>query len=68
MLSGGVAANKKLRKNLNALAGSFKIPFFVAPQKFNTDNAVMIAVAAYFKNTHSTGSGHKIEAQANLNL
>ncbi|MEW6616923.1 MAG: tRNA (adenosine(37)-N6)-threonylcarbamoyltransferase complex transferase subunit TsaD [Patescibacteria group bacterium] len=46
-LSGGVAANKELRKKLTVLSSKLKINFIAPPMDFNTDNAVMIAVAGY---------------------
>lgn len=51
ILAGGVAANKELRQQLaagiNDLAA--RINFFVPPIEFCTDNALMIALAGYFK-------------------
>ena len=46
-LSGGVAANKALRKELAKRAKKAGIAFLVAPKKHNTDNAAMIGAAAY---------------------
>lgn len=42
-LSGGVACNTGLRAGLAELATSRGLPFFVAPPRFCTDNAAMIA-------------------------
>ncbi|MDI6820559.1 MAG: tRNA (adenosine(37)-N6)-threonylcarbamoyltransferase complex transferase subunit TsaD [Patescibacteria group bacterium] len=47
LLSGGVAANKLLRETLIKETKNNNLNFFVPPINFNTDNAVMIAVAAY---------------------
>jgi N6-L-threonylcarbamoyladenine synthase len=47
LLSGGVAANRPLREKLGKLSKKLGIRFLVAEFKHNTDNAVMIAVAAY---------------------
>lgn len=47
LLSGGVAANKELRAKLAAVCAERDIPFLAPPMGFNTDNAVMIAVAGY---------------------
>ncbi len=47
LLSGGVAANKPLRQKLARAAKESGRKFLVAEFKHNTDNAVMIAVAAY---------------------
>jgi len=66
MLSGGVAANKALRKSLKAESSKLKADFLVAPMKFNTDNAAMIAVAAYIQQLQN--KKRAIRAQANLNL
>lgn len=49
MLAGGVAANKKLRKTLEAKIKELdKITFLKPNIAFCTDNAVMIALAGYF--------------------
>lgn len=42
---GGVAANRALR---DAMHESISLPLFVSPPEFSTDNAAMIAAAAYF--------------------
>ncbi len=47
VLSGGVASNKPLRQKLNRETKKTGLRFLVAEFKHNTDNAVMIAVAAY---------------------
>ena len=51
ILCGGVAANKELRKQLKFQVGNLnsRINFLVPPLNLCTDNAVMIAAAAYFK-------------------
>jgi len=48
MLAGGVAANKKLRERLNREADNAGFKFFVPEFKLCTDNAAMVAVAAYY--------------------
>jgi N6-L-threonylcarbamoyladenine synthase len=45
--SGGVAANRTLRSSLSRAARKAGMSTFVAPFRYNTDNAVMIALAAY---------------------
>lgn len=47
-LSGGVAANKKLRADLEAMCKENKVAFTVPDFELCTDNAQMIALAAYF--------------------
>jgi len=61
ILGGGVAANQELRKQFKlkienclsaedlAQAGKLKINFLVPPKNLCTDNALMIAVATYFR-------------------
>ena len=74
MLSGGVAANKALREEFVRLSQKLNVQFFVPSIEFNTDNAVMIGVAAYIdylKNSSARLRAKKnlaIRAQANLNL
>ncbi len=45
VVSGGVAANKYLRKQLNKCAEQHRIPFIAPPLNLCTDNAAMIAWA-----------------------
>ncbi|MDO8557181.1 MAG: tRNA (adenosine(37)-N6)-threonylcarbamoyltransferase complex transferase subunit TsaD [Candidatus Jorgensenbacteria bacterium] len=65
-LSGGVAANSALRESLKTLSSKLKTNFFVPPITFNTDNAVMIAVAGYM--SYLRKKNKRITAQANLSL
>lgn len=66
ILSGGVAANMFLRKTLENAAKEIGQNFLVPPMNFNTDNAVMIAAAAYIQNLRKKKLA--IRAQGNLNL
>ena len=66
LLSGGVAANKALQKELKAQSYKLKANFLVAPAKYNTDNAVMIGVAGYM--AYLRKKKFKIEAQGNLSI
>jgi len=65
-ISGGVAANKELRKKFKNLSKNLNINFFAPSLEFNTDNAAMIGVAAYI--SYLQKKNRKISAQANLNL
>lgn len=47
VLSGGVACNRGLRVALRALADELGVSFHVAPPRWCTDNAAMIACAGY---------------------
>lgn len=48
-ICGGVASNKKLREALASSSKKEKIRFFVPSPQYCTDNAAMIASAAYYK-------------------
>lgn len=56
LLSGGVAANSYLRNAMRVMSRKLSVNFFVAPKKFNTDNAAMIGVAGYFARLRKTRS------------
>ena len=47
-LAGGVAANKKLRQELESAARIQNLEFFVPQFQYCTDNAAMIGLAAYY--------------------
>jgi N6-L-threonylcarbamoyladenine synthase len=47
VLSGGVAANSALQAALRAWGERNGVPAFIPPPKYCTDNAAMIAAAAY---------------------
>lgn len=49
MLAGGVAANKTLRERLKQEVAKANLSFAMPPMAYTTDNAAMIAAAAYFK-------------------
>ncbi len=50
LASGGVLANLELRKRLRKLAKEMKTPILMPVKKqFNTDNAAMIGITAYYK-------------------
>ena len=63
LLCGGVACNKALQKELKSASRRIKAEFFAPRKKFNTDNAAMIAAAAYLN-----PKKYRIEARPNLNL
>jgi N6-L-threonylcarbamoyladenine synthase len=66
LLCGGVAANACLRKKLGAVAKAAGARFHAPVMEFNTDNAAMIAAAAYIGSVKVRR--YRIIAQANLNL
>ena len=72
ILSGGVAANDELRKQLRDKLQETrdKVNFLVPPKILCTDNAAMIAAAGYFKHLYGKPktSWKNIKADANLRL
>lgn len=65
-LSGGVAANKALRERLKKETRKLKLAFLVPDFEYNTDNASMIAVAAYIN--FLKGKKYKLTARGDMNL
>lgn len=76
ILCGGVAANDELRRNLELKTKNLKLNFLVPPKNLCTDNAAMIAAAAYFQWQNLTAGQKKaakknwqtIEADSNLEI
>jgi len=66
LLSGGVSANKALRAALEKAAAARGRKFSVPDFEFNTDNAAMIAAAAYIQKLRKKKL--RFAAQPNLNL
>lgn len=66
LLCGGVAANKTLRNALKKESAKIGAEFFAPQFKFNTDNAAMIAAAAYVQKLRK--KKYRLTAQGNLNL
>lgn len=69
MLSGGVSANALLRERLQALCASIGVQCVVPEMQYTTDNAAMIAVAAYFAQQHGASTDwQSVQMDANLRL
>ena len=75
MISGGVAANVRLREAMKhkARTANFKIPVHFPARELSTDNAAMIAMAAYInlkkiKSKITKQNWKKVKANANLRL
>jgi len=68
VLAGGVAANSLLRKMLKDECGKRGIALYYPPPVLCTDNAAMIACAAYYKYTAGQKDSLALDAYANLEL
>jgi N6-L-threonylcarbamoyladenine synthase len=66
LLSGGVAANKVLRRALERAAGLIGAQFFVPDFKYNLDNAAMIGAAGYMAFLRK--KKYKLEADGTLEI
>lgn len=70
ILGGGVVANIELREQfkLKIVNSKLKIDFFVPEKILCTDNAAMIAIAAYFNRNKKIKDFQKIKADGNLKI
>jgi N6-L-threonylcarbamoyladenine synthase len=68
ILAGGVACNSQLRREAKALAGEAGIPLYYPSPLLTTDNAAMIAAAAYPKLQRGERSDFALTAVASLKL
>jgi N6-L-threonylcarbamoyladenine synthase len=68
VLSGGVACNRGLRAAMSALCAERGIGFFVAPPRFCTDNAAMIAGAGALRLLRGERADLDLNAVATLPL
>ena len=69
LLSGGVSANKVLRKRLEKECVELGINYSCPPMEYTTDNAAMIAVAGYFSYLKNKKTALRaVKMDANLGL
>lgn len=70
MIGGGVAANKQLRAELgDALRQALPDTYYLTPNTSLTgDNALMIALAGYFRRHNKKSARDSVRAEANLRL
>lgn len=68
IFAGGVSANKTLRESLAKEMGTLGVKTLIPCSKFSTDNAVMIAVAGYFRQKLPTSAADEIKARGNLKI
>ena len=67
LLSGGVSANRLLRKTLGKESKSLKVSYSQPDLEYTGDNAAMTALVAYYKNKIAKKTG-KIAAKSNLKI
>lgn len=65
-LSGGVAANSALQEAFRSWTKSNNIPAYVPPAKYCTDNAAMIAAAAFYQRDAVRADPLRLTADPNL--
>ncbi|HEX2226731.1 MAG TPA: tRNA (adenosine(37)-N6)-threonylcarbamoyltransferase complex transferase subunit TsaD [Candidatus Binatia bacterium] len=68
VLSGGVAANSRLREKMKEKAGAEKIETFFPAPKFCTDNGAMIALTGYEWLKRGRRDDYRLNADADLTL
>jgi N6-L-threonylcarbamoyladenine synthase len=68
ILTGGVAANSRLRREAAAAAGGLGLPLFVPPLPLTTDNAAMIAAAGRVSLRRGVRGGWDLNAEPHLAL
>jgi N6-L-threonylcarbamoyladenine synthase len=67
-VTGGVAANSELRETFTREAAKEALPVYFPSRKLSTDNAAMIAAAAYPKWLAQDFAGAEFSAEASLQL
>jgi N6-L-threonylcarbamoyladenine synthase len=68
LISGGVAANRQLRRSFEEEAGARGLEVYFPSRQLSTDNAAMIAAAAYPKFLAGERADSTLNAEANLPL
>ncbi|HZZ64552.1 MAG TPA: tRNA (adenosine(37)-N6)-threonylcarbamoyltransferase complex transferase subunit TsaD [Candidatus Baltobacteraceae bacterium] len=66
ILSGGVAANSALQDAFRSWSSQAGVPAYIPPPKYCTDNAAMIASAAFFQREAAQSEPRTLTADPNL--
>jgi N6-L-threonylcarbamoyladenine synthase len=66
LLTGGVAANSRLRREAGTMADALGLPLFVPPIALSTDNAAMIGAAAFLGYRAGRRAGWALNAEPHL--
>ena len=66
LLTGGVAANSRLRREAAEMAESLGLPLFVPPISLSTDNAAMIGAAGFVGYRKGRRAGWDLNAEPHL--
>ena len=64
LMGGGVACNGALREAMETMCKKEKITLMIAPKKYCTDNAAMVASLAYYKYKANQFAGLDLEPKA----
>lgn len=65
VLAGGVAANQRLRKELEKITKELKTRYYLPELKYCMDNAAMVALAAYYLRDNQNNQWYDIEVTTN---
>jgi len=68
LVTGGFAANSELRKSFQTVAAQEGVPVYFPSRKLSTDNAAMIAAAAYPRFLAGEFADPEVSADAALRL
>ena len=69
LLAGGVSANKLLRQRLQDSCSMLHVPCSIPPLQYTTDNAAMVACAAYYRQIQNPNvKFQNVEANANWEI
>jgi N6-L-threonylcarbamoyladenine synthase len=68
LVSGGVAANRELRQSFDVEARRLGISVFFPSRELSTDNAAMIAAAAFARYSIGERAGSDLDAMPNMPL